>query len=148
MTFRKTLLAVLFVLAQFLAVSAAVVPDGDNLPQDVGAPVLPGGKRDTARPNSGSSGSPGSSASPGVTISSTPGIAAPPGGVGKSGGPHPTAGRKDPARSGADKNPPDSAASSWSSADGPSKNYYVLGGLLLAFVVWLGWKLRQDDAED
>ena len=137
-------MATLLLLFQLIACAcfAAVVPDGDQLPGDVGAPPLPGGRRDTLKGKSASS-SP--SASPTTASPSAPPSVAVSPAAGTSSGSH----KGEPGKSATPKHPSDvTSASAWIGQETPSTSYYLLGVVLIAFIVWVGLKSRRGERED
>ena len=127
---------------------SAVVPDGDRLPRDSGAPPLPGGRHDPSRVAR-----PDKSSSPSKPL---PGGHTPNGGTdpqkrnpdGSSASPGRTTGPVIPPSAGLPKPDKSNGSGIGSGSGSPPSSLFVLGGLLVLFIAWAGWKARQGDQED
>ena len=125
---------------------AAVVPDGDNLPRDAGAPVLPGGRQERAsraRPTPGSS--PSAAASPESGTSTSGAVGSKASGQSSTGSPGASGGVPLPPP------PQDGATPSGVSAgvrtQASPRSLYGLAFIVILFVAWTGWRATRSEGD-
>jgi hypothetical protein len=131
----------------------AVVPDGDKLPRDSGAPALPGGHRDPtvlAKPEK----SPGLNLrtphlpdGPAGQLDGTLTGSSPSGGSGKDSSAK-SAGTRPPFPQGSADPVPGGNPSLGQEKEKPPASLFLLGGLIVVFIVWAGWRTRRGEGED